>query len=593
MGKFSDFKRTIYCGDIRNKDIGKEACLNGWVQKSRDLGSIVFVDLRDRAGICQIVFDENTDKKVYDKATKLGSEYVIAVKGKVRERSSKNPDLPTGDVEVYAEDMMIISVSDTPPIYVKDDDEVSENLRLKYRYLDLRKPSMLENFKTRHKITQIVRNFLSQEGFYEVETPILNKPTPEGARDYLVPSRVNKGRFYSLPQSPQLFKQLLMVSGFDKYFQIAKCFRDEDLRADRQPEFTQIDCEMSFVEAEDVMEVMERLIQKVFKEVLDIDIKLPLMRMKYKDAMENYGSDKPDIRFGYKICDVSEIVKNCGFKVFETPAGKEGSSVRCINVEDGAEKFSRKDITKLEDLAKTYRAKGLAWLKLQDGEANSPIAKFFDEEILSRLKEKTGAEDGDLLLFVADEDKIVLESLGHLRIKVAQVMGVIDDDNWQLLYVTEFPQFEYSQEDDRFVAVHHPFTHPMDEDIPLLDSDISKVRAKAYDMVLNGVELGGGSIRIHDSNLQKKMFECLGLSDEEVKEKFGFLIEAFKYGTPPHGGLAFGLDRLVMLLTKSHSIRDVIAFPKTQNATCPLTDAPGIADKSALEELGIKVINKD
>lgn len=589
MQKFSDFKRDTYAGDIREKDIGKEVILNGWVQKTRDLGSLIFTDIRDKSGICQVVFDENTAREVYERAEKLASEYVICVKGKVRERSSKNPDIPTGNVEVYVDDMMIVSESQTPPIYIKDDDDAQESLRLKYRYLDLRKPSLLKNFVIRHKITQVVRNFLSEEGFLEVETPILNKPTPEGARDYLVPSRVNLGKFYALPQSPQLFKQLLMVSGFDKYFQIAKCFRDEDLRADRQPEFTQIDLEMSFVEEEDVMQLNERLIQKIFKEILNVDVKLPLRRMKYKEAMEKYGSDKPDLRFGYEITDVSDIAKNLDFKVFSSVANEEGRSVRCINVKNGEDKFSRKDIAKLEDLAKTYRAKGLAFLKFKDGEISSPIAKFFDGENLLKLKEKTGAEDGDLLLFVADKDKIVFDALGHVRLKVGEVMGVINEDCYELLYVTEFPQFEYSEEEERYVAMHHPFTHPMIEDIDKLDTDLKDVRARAYDMVLNGVEIGGGSIRIHDSKLQSKMFECLGLTEEDANEKFGFLLEAFKYGTPPHGGLAFGLDRLVMLLTKSKSIRDVIAFPKNQNAICPMTDAPATPDKEALDELGIAI----
>lgn len=589
MKTFGEFKRNIYCGSLRKDDVGKDVIVNGWVQKSRNLGSIIFTDLRDREGICQIVFDENTKREVYEEAEKLSSEYVVAIKGKVRERSSINSEIPTGDVEVYADDIMIISESKTPPIYVKDDDDVSENLRLKYRYLDLRKPSLLNNFKTRHMITQIVRNFLSEEGFYEVETPILNKPTPEGARDYLVPSRVNKGKFYALPQSPQLFKQLLMVSGFDKYFQIAKCFRDEDLRADRQPEFTQIDLEMSFVEAEDVMDLTERLIQKIFSEVLDIDVKLPLKRMKYEEAMNSYGSDKPDLRFGMKINDVSDIVKDLDFKIFSDPASKDGYSVRCINVKNGSDKFTRKNINKLEDLAKTYRAKGLAWLKFQAGEISSPIAKFFDDDHFSRLKERLDIEDGDLILFVADKDEVVLDSLGHVRLEAAEYMGLIDDDKYELLFVTEFPQFEYSEEEHRYVSMHHPFTHPMTEDIPKLDEDMASVRSDAYDMVLNGVEIGGGSIRIHDSELQKKMFKLLGLTEEETFEKFGFLLEAFKYGVPPHGGLAFGLDRLVMLLTKSKSIRDVIAFPKTQNATCPLTDAPSVPDEAALKELGIKL----
>ncbi len=589
MDKLNGLKRTSYCGTLRMSDVGEKVVLMGWVQRSRNLGALIFTDVRDRSGLCQVVFDENTSEEIYKKAETLGSEYVIAVEGTVRERSSKNKEIPTGDIEVFATNLLILNTSQTPPIYIKDDDDASESLRLKYRYLDLRKAKMQGNLFLRHKVTQLIRNFLTEKGFIEIETPILNKPTPEGARDYLVPSRVNNGKFYALPQSPQLFKQLLMVSGFDRYFQIAKCFRDEDLRADRQPEFTQIDCEMSFVEPEDVMSVTEEMVQKIFKEVLDVDVKLPLQRMTYKEAMERFGSDKPDIRFGFEIKDLSDIVKNCGFSVFENAANAEKSSVRAINVNGFEDKFSRKAITKLEDVAKTYGAKGLAYIKFTKDGINSPIAKFMSEEKMGEILTRMEAKEGDLILFVADKNKVVFDALGHLRIEVAKQLDMLKSDDYKLLFVTEFPQFEYDEEEQRYVAMHHPFTMPMDEDLQLLDTDRENVRAKAYDIVLNGIELGGGSIRIHDSKVQEKMFECLGFSTESAWDKFGFLLEAFKYGTPPHGGIALGLDRFIMLLAKEESIRDVIAFPKNQNAICPLTSAPAMADEKALEELGIKL----
>ena len=593
MDILNGLKRTAYCGELRIGNIGENVVLMGWVQRSRDKGALIFTDIRDRSGLCQIVFDENTKQDVFKKAETLGSEYVIAVEGIVRERSAKNSEMETGDVEVFATNLLILNDSQTPPIYIKDDDEVSENLRLKYRYLDLRKPKMQKNFVLRQKVTNAVRNYLSENGFIEIETPILNKPTPEGARDYLVPSRVNNGKFYALPQSPQLFKQLLMVSGFDRYFQIARCFRDEDLRADRQPEFTQIDCEMSFVEPEDVMGMAEQMVQKIFKETLDVDVRLPLLRMTYKEAMERFGSDKPDLRFGFEIQNLSDVVQNCGFSVFENAVNSPKSSVRAINIKGYEDKFSRKAITKLEDVAKTYGAKGLAYIKLTKEGINSPIAKFISEDKMNEILKKMDASEGDLVLFVADKDKIVFDALGHLRIEVARQLDLIDDNEYKLLFVTEFPQFEYDEEEQRFVAVHHPFTMPMDEDLALLDTDREKVRAKAYDIVLNGVELGGGSIRIHDSKVQEKMFECLGFSKEDAWEKFGFLLEAFKYGTPPHGGIALGLDRFVMLLAKEDSIREVIAFPKNQNAICPLTSAPALADDKALDELGIKVVETE
>ncbi|RDY20475.1 aspartate--tRNA ligase [Criibacterium bergeronii] len=587
MDKLNGLKRTIYCAELRPADIGKEVVVMGWIQRSRDLGSLIFADVRDRSGICQIVFDENTKKEVYEKAQTLGSEYVVAVKGKVRQRSSINKDIPTGEIEITADDLLILNTAQTPPIYVKDDDNADETLRLKYRYLDLRKPHMQRNFLFRHKVAQIVRNFLSENGFIEIETPMLTKPTPEGARDYLVPSRVNNGKFYALPQSPQLFKQMLMVSGFDRYFQIARCFRDEDLRADRQPEFTQIDCEMSFVEPEDVMGIMEQMVQKIFKETLNVDIQLPLQRMTWQEAMTKYGSDKPDTRFDMQIQIVCDLTKDCGFSVFETAATDPKTSVRCLVAKGAEDKYSRKQIAKLEDLAKTYGAKGLAYIKLTQEGINSPIAKFIPEDKMQKLLEGVGAETGDLVLFVADKHKVAADALGHIRLQLGEDLGLIDKNKFNLLYVTEFPQFEYSEEEQRFMAMHHPFTMPMEEDLDKLDNDLENVRAKAYDMVLNGVELGGGSIRIHDAKIQEKMFECLGFTKESAQEKFGFLLEAFKYGTPPHGGIAFGMDRLIMLLLKENSIRDVIAFPKNQNAICPLTEAPSVSDSSALKELGI------
>ncbi|WP_026475765.1 aspartate--tRNA ligase [Alkaliphilus transvaalensis] len=582
-------KRTHMAGTLRSQHVEEKVTLMGWVQKRRDLGGLIFVDLRDRSGIMQIVFDKDVSEEAFTAAEGLGSEYVIAVEGKVFTRQSINPNMPTGEVEIFAETLQILNKAETPPIYIKDDDDVSENLRLKYRYLDLRKPSMQKNLMIRHETAKIVRNFLSEEGFVEVETPVLTKPTPEGARDYLVPSRVNPGKFYALPQSPQLFKQLLMVSGMDRYFQIVKCFRDEDLRADRQPEFTQIDCEMSFVDVEDVIEINERLVEKIFKEVLDVEIQLPLQQMTYEEAMERYGSDKPDVRFGFELVNVSDLVKGCGFKVF-TSAIENGGSVRGINVKGYGDKFSRKDITSLEDYVKTYGAKGLAWIKITNEGVTSPIAKFFNEDEMAAILKAFNGEEGDLILFVADKNSVVLDSLGHLRGEVAKRLGLLNKDEYKALWVTEFPLFEYDEEANRFVAKHHPFTSPVEADIPLLETEPEKVRARAYDMVINGYEVGGGSIRIHSSELQEKMFKALGFSQEEAWDQFGFLLNAFKYGTPPHGGIAFGLDRLIMLLTKEENIREVIAFPKTQNASCPLTNAPAVAEEKALEELSIRTV---
>lgn len=593
MDTLNGLKRTHYCGDLREKNIGEEVVLMGWVQKKRNLGGLVFTDLRDRSGICQIVFDVEVNKEAFEKSEKLGSEYVIAIKGKVFERQSKNPNMPTGDIEVFANELKILNKSETPPIYIKDDDDVSEALRLKYRYLDLRKPHMQKNLMLRHQVTNIVRRYLSNDGFCEIETPFLINTTPEGARDYLVPSRVNQGKFYGLPQSPQLLKQLLMVSGMDKYFQIVKCFRDEDLRADRQPEFTQIDCEMSFVEQDDVIAMMEGMIKEIFKETLDIDIALPIRQMKYAEAMEKYGSDKPDLRFGFELVNISDIVADCGFKVF-ADATKPGSSVRGINLNGHADNFTRKQITALEDHAKTYKAKGLAWMKITDEGVTSPIAKFFNEDELNKIVDRMDAKIGDLLLFVADKNYIVLDALGQVRLEAANRLGLQDKDRFELLWVTEFPIFEKDEETGTYASMHHPFTAPLDEDLDKIEQeDKSALRAKAYDIVVNGYELGGGSVRISDSEVQKRMFKALGLSEEIVEERFGYFVEAFKYGAPPHAGIALGLDRLIMLLAKENNIRQVIAFPKNQNAMCPMTNAPTPADEKQLDELGIKILSEE
>ncbi len=590
METLKGLKRTHYCGDLRMDNVGEEVILNGWVQKKRNLGGLVFVDLRDIRGISQIIFDADVSKDAFEKAEKLGSEYVIAVKGIVRERQAKNPNMATGDIEISATELRVLSKSQTPPIYIKDDDNVSEDKRLKYRYLDLRKPSMQNNLIMRSKVAQIVRQYLSENNFLEIETPFLIKPSPEGARDYLVPSRVNPGKFYALPQSPQLFKQILMVSGMDRYFQIVKCFRDEDLRADRQPEFTQIDCEMSFVDENDVMTMMENMIGRIFKEIHNIDIQLPLKRMTYKEAMDRFGSDKPDTRFAMELTDLSDLVKDCGFGVFSSAANAANSSVRAINAIGGADAFSKKGMKKLEEHAKTYKAKGLAWIKVTEEGIDSPIAKFFTEDEIKAILDRMDAKAGDLILFVADKNKVVYDALGQLRLEVARKMDLIDKNKYNLLWVTEFPLFEEDEETGRMIAMHHPFTCPLDEDIDKLDQeDKTQLRAKAYDMVLNGYELGGGSVRISDEEVQEKMFKALGMSQETANDKFGYLLEAFKYGVPPHAGLAFGFDRLMMLLTGADNIREVIAFPKNQNAICPMTNAPGLPEDGQLEELSIKV----
>lgn len=593
MENIKDFKRTDMCGELTAADDGKDVVLMGWVQRRRDLGALIFVTLRDRTGIIQIVFNSDTDPELHDKALGVRSEYVLAVKGTLKRRSpdAVNKNMPTGEVEVIASELRILGKSETPPFHIEENSDANEVLRLKHRYLDLRRPDLQSNLILRHRVAKVARDYYDENGFIEIETPVLGRSTPEGARDYLVPSRVHPGKFYALPQSPQLFKQLLMVSGFDRYMQITKCFRDEDLRADRQPEFTQIDLEMSFVDVEDVISVNEGFVRRVFKETLGIDLPTPFKRLTYNEAMTRFGSDKPDTRFGLELTDVSDIVKTSGFKVF-ADAIANGGSVRTINAKTAGGSFSRKEIDALADVVKTYKAKGLAWMVIEEGGVRSPIAKFLSEEETSAIINRLNGEAGDLLLFVADKDEIVFDSLGHLRLVLGEKLGLIDKNTYEILWVTEFPLFERDEEENRWVAKHHPFTSPMDEDIEYLDSNPGRVRAKAYDIVLNGYELGGGSIRIHDQELQNKMFNLIGFSDEEAKERFGFLLEAFKYGTPPHGGLAFGLDRLVMLLTKTDNIRDVIAFPKVQTAADLMTNAPDVVDAKQLEELSIETVTK-
>ncbi len=580
------FKRTHYCGELSISDVDKEVILNGWVQKRRNLGSLVFCDLRDKTGITQIVFDENIPKELFEKVNVVRSEYVIGIKGTVKERASKNADLKTGDIEVFVSNMIIYSAADTPPIYIKDDDNVDETLRLKYRYLDLRKSKMQRNLTFRHKICKLARDYYDENGFTEIETPMLVKATPEGARDYLVPSRVNQGEFYGLPQSPQLYKQLLMASGCDRYMQIARCFRDEDLRADRQPEFTQIDLEMSFVDEEDVMSIQEGFLSRVMKELLHIDVKTPFPRITYDEAMQRYGSDKPDTRFGFELKSLNDTVKGTEFKVF-ADALASGGDVRGICIDGGSEKFSRKDIDKLTESAKAYGAKGLVWLRVLDGEINSSVNKFFTQEELSKIATVFEAKVGDLILIAADKAKVVFDTLGFLRRHIAGILGLLDSKQFNFLWVTDFPLFEYDEETGSYSAMHHPFTSPRLSDVDKLIEKPGEVKARAYDIVLNGVELGGGSIRIHDRELQTKMFEVLGISKEEQQIKFGFLLDAFKYGTPPHGGLAYGLDRLVMLLLGEDSIREVMAFPKNQNAQCLVSNAPSSVSKEQIDELGI------
>ena len=579
-------KRTHFCGVLNKNNIGEEVSLNGWVAKQRSLGSLIFVDLRDKTGIVQIVFDDSIPQEIFDVADKLRSEFVIGLTGVVRERSSKNPDLATGEIEVVAKDLVLYSESETPPIYVKDDDNVDYNLRMKYRYLDLRKNKMQRILKMRHDITNVTRQYFYGEGFTEVETPNLIKSTPEGARDYLVPSRVNPGMFYALPQSPQLFKQLLMVSGLDRYIQIARCFRDEDLRSDRQPEFTQIDLEMSFVDMDDVLGIQEGYLKKLFHDIKGVDIKLPLRRMSYQDAMERFGSDKPDLRFGFELKDISELVNGTEFQVFSN-ALSSGGSVRGICIDNASDKFSRKDIDKLTENAKHYGAKGLVWIRIEADEIKSSVNKFFSQKELAEIAKAFDAKVNDLILIAADKNKIVFDTLGFLRRHVADILGLLDDSKYELLWVTDFPMFEKDEETGALKPMHHPFTHPKTDEIPMLDEDPSKVNAYAYDIVINGYEAGGGSIRIHEADLQNKMFKILGLSEEDCQQKFGFLMDAFKYGAPPHGGIAYGLDRLVMLLTEDLDIRDVVAFPKNQKAQCLLSGAPAEVDCEQLKELSI------
>ena len=591
MENIKNFKRTHRCAELSESNIGEEVIVMGWTHVYRQLGALTFIDLRDVTGIIQLSFSEDISKEAFEKAQNVRNEYVLAAKGKVVMRSAINDKIKTGKIEVQVTELRILDEAETPPIAVEENSNVKDEVRLKYRYLDLRRPDVQKNLITRHKIAQIARNYYSENNFLEIETPILMKSTPEGARDYLVPSRVHPGKFYALPQSPQLYKQLLMVSGMDRYFQIAKCFRDEDLRADRQPEFTQIDLEMSFVEAEDVMGINELFIKKLFKEIKGIDIELPLRKIPYREAMEKYGSDKPDTRFDLKLQNVSDVVKNCEFKVF-SGAIEQGGSVRGINVKGGADKFSRKEIDALADFIKSYGAKGLAWLNVGETEHRSSFAKFLKEEEVSNLINAVDGQVGDLLLFVADKNSVVFDSLGALRVHIAKKLSLIEEGSYDLLWVTEFPMFEYNEDEGRFQAMHHPFTAPMDEDIDLIDTDPANVRAKAYDIVINGCEAGGGSIRIYNSKLQQKMFETLGFSKEDAWQRFGFLLEGLKYGTPPHGGMAYGLDRLVMLLTGCDNIKDVIAFPKVQNASELMSNAPDVVEQKQLDELFIE-ISKD
>jgi len=586
------WKRTHRCTEPTSAEVGSSVTLMGWVGVRRNLGSLIFVDLRDRSGVMQVVFDQGSlPADVFEKAESIRTEFVLAVRGTLMNRVPEmvNTKMKTGEFEVLVTEFKILSKAQTPPIYIEDDLNVQEQVRLKYRYLDLRRPCMQKNLMVRHRIAQVARSYFDENGFLEIETPMLGKSTPEGARDYLVPSRVHPGEFYALPQSPQLYKQLLMISGMDRYFQIARCFRDEDLRADRQPDFTQIDLEMSFVEEDDVMGMNEGFLKRLFKETLDLDIELPLPRLSWKEAMDRYGSDKPDTRFGLELCDLSDIVKDCGFKVF-TDAITGGGSVRCIRVEGGVEKFARKAIDALGEFVKTYHAKGLAWMNLKPEGLHSPIAKFLKEEEINAIIERCGAQTGDSIFIVADaKNSVVYAALGALRLELGKRLDLIDNNKYNLLWVTDFPLLDWSEEEGRFMAMHHPFTSPKDEDLQYLDSDPGRVRAKAYDIVLNGNEIGGGSIRIHSTELQEKMLEVLGFTQERAWESFGFLLDALKYGTPPHGGLAYGLDRLAMLICGSSSIRDVIAFPKVQNASCPLTEAPAPVEEKQIKELHLNI----
>ncbi len=587
MDNIQNFKRTNYCGEFRMEHVGQTASVCGWVQRQRDLGGLIFVDLRDRSGLVQLSFDDSTDKAIFEKASTLRGEYVIAATGTVREREAKTDKIPTGDVEIYVTELRLLAKAETPPFEIVENSNANDVLRLKYRYLDLRRPDMQHAIATRHKITKIARDYFDEQGFLEIETPVLTKSTPEGARDYLVPSRVHPGKFYALPQSPQQYKQLLMLSGFDRYFQIARCFRDEDLRADRQPEFTQIDLEMSFINEDDIMSIQEGFMKRVFKEILNVDVQTPFLRMPWQEAMDRFGSDKPDLRFGFELINISDIVKDCGFGVFSGPVA-EGGSVRLINIKGGAAAFPRKKIDKLGDFAKTYRAKGLAWTRLTEEGTTSSYAKFLTDEENAAILQRAGAETGDLVLIVGDaKNEVVWAALGALRCEVAKQMDLIDPMDFKFLWVTEFPMFEYSEEEGRYQAMHHPFTAPMVVGEDKILTDKQSCRARAYDIVLNGCELGGGSIRINTPDLQEKAFQALGISDEDIQERFGHLVNAFKYGAPPHGGLAYGLDRLCMLMAGASSIRDVIAFPKVQNASDLMMSCPDVVDAKQLDDLSI------
>lgn len=586
--------RSHRCTEVNNSLVGQAVTVMGWVAKSRNKGGIIFVDLRDRSGILQVIFeDSKCGTECFEKAAKLRSEFVVAIEGTVNKREGAvNENLATGDIEIVATSLRILSEAETPPFPIEAGSKTKEELRLKYRYLDLRRPDLQRNLIMKSRVATLARQFMADEGFLEIETPMLTKSTPEGARDYLVPSRIHPGTFYALPQSPQLFKQLLMCSGYDRYFQIARCFRDEDLRADRQPEFTQMDMELSFVDVEDVIDVNERLLAKLFKDILNVDITLPIKRMTWAEAMNRFGSDKPDLRFGMELTDISELVKNCGFGVF-TGALENGGSVRGINAK-GQGAMPRKKIDALVEFAKTYGAKGLAYIAInEDGTYKSSFAKFMTEDEMKAICEALDGQPGDLLLFAADKNKVVWDTLGALRCHLAEMMDIIDKDVFEFVWITEFPLLEWSEEQGRYTAMHHPFTMPMEEDLAFIDTDPGKVRAKAYDIVLNGNEIGGGSVRIHQNDIQEKMFECLGFTKEQAYERFGFLLEAFKYGVPPHAGLAYGLDRLVMIMAKQESIRDVIAFPKVKDASCLMTNAPDVVDDAQLEELGIGITESD
>ena len=582
-------KRTAYCGEFREEHAGQEVTVFGWVQRQRDLGQLIFVDLRDRTGIVQLAFDQDTDKAVFDKAFSLRSEYVVAARGEVRVRSSRNADIPTGDVEIAVKELRILNKAETPPFEIVENCVTAESTRLKYRYLDLRRPDLQKNILLRHQITKVIRDYFDKNGFIEIETPILIKSTPEGARDFLVPSRVHNGQFYALPQSPQLYKQLSMVAGFDRYIQIARCFRDEDLRADRQPEFTQIDLEMSFVDVEDVLSMVEGFVEDLFKKVLDVDVPLPLPRLTYNEAMERYGSDKPDTRFGMEIIDLTEAVRGCGFGVFAS-AVENGGSVRCLNAKGAAAKLSRKEIDKLTEMVKGIGGKGLAWVRWTEENCTSSFGKFLSEDEMQAVLTAAGAEQGDVVLVVADRNKTVLSTLGALRLELATKLDIPRDGN-NLLWITEFPFFEWDDDSQSWLAMHHPFTSPLDECIPYLDTAPEKVYAKAYDLVFNGIELASGSIRITDPELQNHMFRALGMSEEEAHQKFGFLLDAFRYGAPPHGGMGIGLDRLVMQMLGATSLRDVIAYPKVQNMAELMTDCPSAVDEQQLTDLGIALLD--